>query len=480
MIIFLYYRKNLQTNHFIGLIGVVILKITGCFIQMIFHVQLIDSFMSALGITLLGQFANNPYAYLDFSTQVFNREYFNYWMWEKKEEQKKKFVLCIYLDELQNIQDINDSSVVTKLLKMIAKELWSISTEQAVFKVSYNQFIICSDSQEKLDNVVKKVTAFFENELKIDRITIICSVRLCILNMKEEFYDINILISYADYLVCNYKNKEKLQLIEDNSDMYNRYIYEKEVEKFLNEAIEKDLFEVWYQPVYSMQEKKYVSIEALSRLKHPKLGWISPEVFIRIAMEKNLIFKIMPLQIKKICIFFNTYKDKLDNINNIKINLSAIELEKSEYIDMLIGMIEHYKIALEKLQFEITESVALNYSGTIKKNILKLNEKGIGLCMDDFGTGYSNLSKINSIPFSVIKLDRSLLNGICDNQSVTLLYKSMIDTFRNLGYAIVSEGVETLEEVKLLEKLGADMIQGYYYARPQDAEKVIDTLSEKN
>ncbi len=121
----------------------------------------------------------------------------------------------------------------------------------------------------------------------------------------------------------------------------------------------------------------------------------------------------------------------------------------------------------------MTETVATEYSEELYKTISDFREVGIEICLDDFGSGYANLNTILKLPFSTVKLDYSMLDGICEDQQIALLYKNMVSILQNLGHKVVAEGVETQKEVALLEEWGVDLIQGYYYTRPLSRDDLL-------
>ena len=271
-----------------------------------------------------------------------------------------------------------------------------------------------------------------------------------------------------------------LNRIHDTQQQRDRFRYEQTIQRYLNRAIEQDLFEVWYQPIWSVSEQKFVGLEALSRLYHPKLGWINPELFIRLAVKNGQIFTLMPQQLHKVCHFLQEHPTELNDIRDVKINLSPTELAKEGYCEQLIEIIRSYGLPLEKFQFEVTESDATEYTTELQRCIQVLQKAGVRLCLDDFGSGYANLSRILRLPFHVIKMDRSLLQGICESKKSAAIYHSVVDTLHNIGYQIVSEGVETAQEAELLAQWNVDMIQGYYYAKPQPENKVLRICSKPN
>ena len=257
-----------------------------------------------------------------------------------------------------------------------------------------------------------------------------------------------------------------------------RFLCLKKVEQFLHTAITNDLFEVYYPPVYSLKEKRYITLEALSRLHHPELGWIPPDIFIQIAEKNNLVDRITNLQFRRICRFIQEHPLLTDRLCNIKMNLSPLDLIQPNSSSRLIRLMDEYGVKHSFIQFEITETVATEYNSALNKAVDDFADSGIGLCLDDFGSGYANLNTVMQLPFSAIKLDRSLLNKICEDPRSANFYHSIVSSFQNMGFHVISEGVETEAEVKLLSDYGVDMIQGFYFSKPLPPEKLLDLLDK--
>ena len=249
--------------------------------------------------------------------------------------------------------------------------------------------------------------------------------------------------------------------------------YEKEVEGFLEKAIQEDLFEVWYQPVYGLKEGRFVTMEALSRLKHPVFGWIPPDLFIMIAVQNGMIQRIMPLQLHRICKFIKKNPYFLTRLESIKVNLSPGELAETGYCEELLAIIKSYGLPCSWFQFEITETTVTRYTQTLRESVRSFQKEGVKLCLDDFGSGYADLNAAINLPFSVIKLDRSLLQGICEKPADALFYKNIASILKDMGYKVLAEGAEKKEEVELLRKWNVDMIQGYYFSHPLPPEKLV-------
>lgn len=190
---------------------------------------------------------------------------------------------------------------------------------------------------------------------------------------------------------------------------------------------------------------------------------IPPDVFIGIAEKQGLISAVGVLQLCKVCRFIKDHEYIMQKIRNVKFNLSPSELMKPGYSHVLIGIIQEYGLDPEYFQFEITETVATEYSESFCTSIDDFAEVGIHMCLDDFGSGYANLNAVLRIPFSAVKMDRSLLTGISSDPQAAAFYRSIVMIMQHMGYKVIAEGAETEAEVKLLEKWGVDMLEVYRY-----------------
>ena len=282
-----------------------------------------------------------------------------------------------------------------------------------------------------------------------------------------------LIMEYAEYLESLTPQSGLTEVIQDDRQTMNGFMYYKRVEQYLHKAIEEDLFEVYYQPVYSTRERRFITVEALSRLYHPELGWIAPDVFIQIAEKNHMIEQITDMQFRRICRFLKENRELMSHLLNVKVNLSSLDLMRNDCSSHFIRMMDEYEILHDWIQFEITETVATEYSASLGMVVDELTAAGIRLCLDDFGSGYANLNTVMRLPFSTIKLDRSLLFGICNDEKRAQFYQSVVEAFRKMNYHIVSEGVETREEMELISRWGVDMIQGYYFSKPLPQEALI-------
>ena len=191
-----------------------------------------------------------------------------------------------------------------------------------------------------------------------------------------------------------------------------------------------------------------------------------------------MILDLGVAQLHNICRFVKENSDILSMVDNIKINFSPLQLMKLDYCQKMIQIIKSYDLPCSFFQIEITETVATEYNASLHQVIKEFNNANIKICLDDFGSGYANFNTVLKVPFSTIKLDRSLLFDICDDPKVASFYRNISNSLIDMGYKVVAEGVETKVELDLLRRWGIDYIQGYYFSKPVSSKEIMNILKK--
>lgn len=472
------YRKEMGKRNCFAIMEFTAVLFTCVFLHIYAGVSMLTWYGTALGLTFLYLSLNSPSSYLDEQTQVFNRKYFEHWSTEQIEQKTPLYILVVELNQLKHIQTLYGILLGNALLQSVAEALWELAPEHKVFRSSADRFIVCTDSRESYETLKNHILALFERQFILDNMQLQVSALVCGIARAETIPFPSKLPAYSDYLFTLSAEQKNCRLIEHNVETQRHFLYEKEIEYFLEIAIDNDLFEVWYQPIYSLEAECFVSLEALSRLQHPGLGYIPPDIFIRIAERNGKITKLGYLQFQRICRFLQCHGNLMNDLKNIKINLSPLELLEPGYCSTLIKTIEMHNLPFTWFQFEITETVATEYTKTVFQAIETFSSVGIHLSLDDFGSGYANLNTILNLPFSVIKLDRSLLQDICKNEKMSSFYQILTSILQSMGYEVIAEGVEHEEEITRLRKWNVNMVQGYYFAPPVPPDKVSALLQK--
>ena len=337
-------------------------------------------------------------------------------------------------------------------------------------------------SLEEYEYYLTQLKRMFDGNSKLNVNNKIITVPVIISGIMnaQKHGDSGLILEYAEYLEALSAKNGLTEVIQDDYQTMNGFLYNKRVEQYLHKAITEDLFEIYYQPVYSTRKKCFITLEALSRLQHPELGWIAPDVFIQIAEKNHMIEQITDLQFSRVCRFLGENRYLMRHLLNVKVNLSSLDLMRNDCSRHFIRIMDAYKIPHNWIQFEITETVATECNAGLRRVAEEFTAAGIGLCLDDFGSGYANLNTVMRLPFSVIKVDRSLLFDICRDEKRAIFYESVVETFHKMNYHIVSEGVETQEEMEQISSWGVEMIQGYYFSKPLPEKELLELLKKQD
>ena len=476
-ILILIWKEELGSRRVKILLEILIIVVGGVVIQLLYHPLLTTGFGMSLGILALFITINNPYANTDSLTGLYNHLYLTKKGNELIAAGKSFHIITIYLYQLKHVNKIAGIQGGDYILQSTAKKLSDLCGKK-VFRITGKRFLILASSLEEYEHYLIWLKRMFDVNIKMDveeknlTIPVIISG---IINA-EKLNDCNRVLEYAEYLESLATRNGLTEVIQDDRQTMNGFLYNKRVEQYLHMAINEDLFEIYYQPVYSTRENRFITLEALSRLHHQELGWIAPDVFIQIAEKNHMIEQITDLQFHRVCRFLKENGRLMKQLLNVKVNLSSLDLMRNDCSGHFIRIMDKYGIPHEWIQFEITETVATEYNASLGIIVEEFLNAGIRLCLDDFGSGYANLNTVMKLPFSTIKLDRSLLYEICHDNTRAMFYQSVVETFHKMNYHIVSEGVETKEEMEIISGWGVDMIQGYYFSKPLPPKDILKLL----
>ena len=445
------WRKEFGPQKTKVILDILILCGCGVVIQLLHYPLLMTGFGMSLGILALFLTINNPNANQDSLTGVYNHLYLTRRSDELIAAGKSFHIITIYLYQLKHINKVSGVEGGDYILQLTAKKLEELCGSR-VFRITGKRFLVLTISLQEYEYYITQIKKMFETDMQLDADSSKPATPVILSGIVhgQKLGTSGLMLEYAEYLESLSMQNGMIEVIQDDQQTMDGFLYNKKVEQYLHTAIAQDLFEVYYQPVYSTEKNDFVTLEALSRLHHPELGWIAPDVFIQIAEKNHMIEQITDLQFKRVCMFINEHRDLMKMLFNIKVNLSSLDLMRSDCSSHFIRMMDDMDIHHDWIQFEITETVATEYNAGLGMVIDGFMAAGVRLCLDDFGSGYANLNTVMRLPFSAIKIDRTLLFDICNDKKRAMFYQSIVETFHRMGYSIVSEGVETEEEMSLL------------------------------
>ena len=471
-----------STNTMI-IIGLLIWSIA-IILQFIHPTMLLSSQAIMILVIFLFLSSENPREYTDYSIKkLLNTRAFNLVLQDYFNSGKNFFIINFTIKESNCFEYTLGYNNIEATLRLLIDEILKVQKVE-IYKTKENTLSIFLKNK----NDISLFKNNFNRNIKLkdeNSITIIPEILISVFEYPKNIKNQNDIISLLNFINTDGLSYQTNEIIEINDNFLTEMNKIATIEQLVHSAIEQDGFDVVYQPIYSTTEKKFISAEALVRLKDTTtVGFVSPEVFIPIAEKHGLIKELGIIVFDKVCEFAKKENLVSKGIKYIEVNLSAIQVVDEELPDLLIKTVEKYDLNPNFINLEITETASVSAGNMLKKNVKKLHNLGFSFSMDDFGTGYSNLAQIIEANFDLIKIDKSLIwpcfDNSKDNKEATTLLVKCIELIQALNFEIVAEGIETKEMVDFLEQNKITYLQGYYYSKPLSQKDFIDFLDNNS
>ena len=471
-------RKTLRTEQTITIIVYTVTTIAALIISNIYISLLVPLFFASLSVLITYLSLDNPSEYTDPIMDIYNKKAFMYTTTDYFNSHKSFIVLGIQLDGISYLNETLGYNNLNKVLVKIAKKVCGLCGKNNVYRLSGSKMaiIIHTDDKNKDDKFLE-LQLLFSQSIKLSELEISPKVKMATFSCPEaadNFVKLNDLI----FDTLNSSELEVGKIVDGNKKMVEKTRREYELVQILKEALSQNQFEIFYQPIYSVEKKKFTTAEALIRLTNEELGYVSPDEFIPVAERNNLILLIGEFVFRSVCKFIINHKLWEKGIEYIHVNLSAIQCMQEKLHEQLIEIMDFYGLEYKFIELEVTETAAIASSDTLLKNMKFLMEKNINFALDDYGMGYSNTSSILKYPFHTIKLDKSIVWSAVKNEKAQKLLQHTIAMFRDMGIQLVAEGVETSEMAVMLMKMKCDYLQGFLYSKAVKGAAFIEFLTQ--
>ncbi|MCQ2591360.1 MAG: EAL domain-containing protein [Treponema sp.] len=393
-------------------------------------------------------------------------------------------VIFLKITEHTALRRLVGATLYNKFLGVINQELailvkkYKLQTELYYLHDSTYALAIESSDYEKVKQLGNEISERFKLPFTTADVSFSIKARVCVVRLPE---DIDNLDSFLNFRYNFYKKLPATQDAIILADFINSndFRIKNEMDEIINRAIINHNFKMYYQPIYSIKEKKFVSAEALIRLIDDKYGFVSPALFIPAAETSGAIHEIGDFVIDTVSSFINSVDFNQLKLHYIEMNLSVTQCMETDLVQKFQNVIKTYNIEPKQLNLEITETAENIDSSAMDSNINKLNDLGFSFSLDDYGTGYSNIKRVTQLPLDIIKLDKSFVDEMNEPLMMSII-ESTVQMFKNMNKTILVEGIETEESFKIFEKLGCDYIQGYYFSKPLPEEEFIQFLKNHN
>ncbi len=452
------------------------LEILAATLQFIFPQLLLVGFGSSMGLFILYCELESPEVYLDRTTGVFSSDTLILYLKQMFVESRKFVGIMICTEDDWKM----DNEQETRILLEITEYLHSFKNAK-LFRYSGNDFMLIYDSEEhekdqiesaiNLDVIKERFQKPFNGNMTIDAKFLYIP-------------DARIATDYDEYLEICRINKDEMdrnetsRLLDDKAASDIRQ--QRWVKGEIVSALAEDRVQVHFQPIWSIEEQRFVSAEALARIVSSEGKLIMPGLFIPVAEEYGLIDQIGERVFEITCRTFREKALRDMGIEYLEVNLSVAQCENRKLSEIYNKIMEKEEIEPAMINLEITESSTLHYRNILLENMNALGRMGCSFSLDDFGTGESNLNYIVDMPVQIVKFDRSMVQDYFVNERAKTVMRATVSMIKEIGLKIVAEGVETKEQLDAMEELGVDYIQGYYFSKPLAEKDFLNFLTVKN
>ena len=390
--------------------------------------------------------------------------------------QRRVAVLCVGLDDFKSINEQFTYQTGDQLLLALADRLRAHSGRLgALARLGGDQFaLVQADIEQPYEaaELAQSILDDLEAPFAIDDHEIRLRATIGITLFPEDGDSTEKLLQKAEQTMTLAKtrsrNRYQFYIASVDSEMRRR----RELEKDLREALARGQFTLVYQPQISYRDLRVVGTEALIRWHHPEHGLVPPDLFIPLAEQNGTIIAIGEWVLDQACKQLREWHDQGFVDMRMAVNLSTVQLHHAELPRVVNNFLQMYRLPPRSLELEVTETGLMEDITTAAQHLLSLRRSGALIAIDDFGTGYSSLSYLKSLPLDKIKIDKSFVQDLLDDEDDATIVRAIIQLGKSLGMQVIAEGVETIEQEAYIIAEGCHEGQGYYYSKPLPAREL--------
>lgn len=445
----------------------IVLCLGATIIQFLKNDLMIAGFFSAIGIMIIYLRLENPERFLDSDTGFFNKLAFKRYMRQVEETGKSVAVLYVDYEQVGHQLAVMDREVRLEVYNFFdhVKKVYPFrGFEEGIILVFENK----EDVLGTIDYIQKRFTRpwgkYKDAYLK---------TRMVFLE------DIFLLKSPKDTKkIFNYVRHDRAMYEEDfvviDKNIIRDAYLEEDIECMILDSIEHHRVEVFYQPIYSTVSKSFESAEALVRIRKEDGSLVMPGEFIEVAEKRGSILQVGAQVFDEVCRFIEEHDMEKLGLHYIEVNLSAVQCGYKNLAQDLMDIMEQHHVNPHYINLEITESASVGNEKVFLGNLYALREYGVSFSLDDFGTGQSNLNYIVAMPVDIVKFDKGMTQAYFENAKAKYVMDAAMMMIKGMDLEIVSEGIENEEQLAVVEALGIQYVQGYFFSKPLSENNFID------
>lgn len=401
---------------------------------------------------------------------------------EIKDSYENIALIFIDIDNFKYINDAFGSEIGNKVLRKIGGLLQeNKDTDSFISRYGGDEFIILKRNildLNLLNTYLKKLIDDLGNCIRVGDKEIYTTISMGVALYPKDGDDLETLLKRVDIAMFSAKNEGKNTYRYFNMDILNSINRQYLIEKGLRNALKNKELYLLMQPKVRSNDESIEGFECLVRWNSEELGIVSPAEFIPIAESSSIIIELGKYIIKEAMERCRTMINETNRSFKLSINLSEVQLRDESLLEFINFEASKWDIDPSYIEFEITETVLIQSAERNVNMLEKLKKQGFSIALDDFGTGYSSLNYLNILPIDILKIDKSFIEGIGVDKKSEYIIKTIINLSHNLDIKVVAEGVETKEQLNFLKDCDCDIIQGYFFSKPQLYTRALFMLRE--
>ena len=457
-----------------GILMFASITIAGIIIQLVVPQFKIEILAEAIGLTGIMMIIENEDDRIDNDTGLYNRQAFIIDMGGYIVNKVHLHAISIRITTPEIIAHKRGNDDRKLVEKRVAEYLMSVHEKYNIYRLGRKTYALTvfGKSDEEAYELAKRIGDRFEKPWKLTETMVMLQASFVVADLPRQLATLTDTLYMIDYSTPQGSEKKIL-----SGNDVEKILRGSAIEKSISNGLADGKFEVYYQPTYTLNGRKLHGAEALVRLHDDEMGLLYPDEFIPVAENLGLIDAIDDFVLMDVCRLIKENRLDERKIDCINVNLSVVQLMRPGFTEHVNGLVEQAGVDKHLINFEVTESISAASYETLNTVITELKKEGFLFSMDDYGTGYSNMRALSKMNLDCIKIDKSILWEAEKSGLGRIILENSIRMIRQMDLAILVEGVETEEQIKLLETMDVDYLQGFFFSKPVPKDQFLKIIS---
>ena len=476
------YRKTIRRSELVMLLSFVFFNMTAVVSQRINPNLRVEMLALALTLFMIATVIQRPEEVVDAAVGTLSQHGFMTDMYKAYGVKRPMNIILIKVRNHRALRTNLGLETYNTALRRAGEKFMQLGRTMGmydeVYYITRGVFAIVTDAdkhEESLD-MGRLIVAYLQETFTLNNLEIRLNSKVCLARVPEDLPTYGSLLDFSNTFHKTIPDMDQVISLSEILDSKD-FRMKNEIDDIIKRAIAQERFRMFYQPIYSVKQDKFVSAEALIRLFDDEYGYVSPAIFIPAAEDSGAIHAIGDFVLEDVCRFIHRKEFENSGLEYIEINLSVAQCIEPKLADKIRALISKYNVKTSQINLEITET-AVDYDPEITdKNISGLHEMGFKFSLDDYGTGYSNIKRVVSLPLDIVKFDKSFVDEM-DDPKMWIAIVNTVNMLKKMNKKILVEGVEDERTLKRFIELGCDYIQGFYFSKPLSQADFIDFVNK--